>query len=94
MNWNFQVSFISTAIIIVCLVWFYRKREVNEAYLGLKLVGYYLLGTFNLHINMVIPIGIVICLVFFHPPINARIKRLSALLGLLMMIVGYVFPMV
>lgn len=89
MNWNFNVSIISTIVVIFVLMLFYRNREEDEGYLGLKLVGYYILGTFNLKIGILIPIGFIIWLLLFHPKTNQTIKRYSAIFGLLMMLIGY-----
>jgi hypothetical protein len=93
MNWNFHISFITTIIVVLILILIYRNREKDEGNLGFKLIGYYLLGTFNLNFNIVIPIGIIIWLLFFHPTTNQKAKRYSAIFGLLMMIVGHLVPL-
>jgi hypothetical protein len=64
MNFNIHFSLIPTIIVVVVLVLIYQKRSSNEDYLGLKLLGYYLLGGFNINL---IPVGFVIFLVLFHP---------------------------
>jgi hypothetical protein len=57
------------------LMLIYRIREVNETYLGMKLLGYYYLGAFNLNIHMLIPLGIIIYLLLFRPKTNAKVKN-------------------
>lgn len=89
MNWNFNVSIISTIVVIFVLMLLYRNREEDEGYLGLKLVGYYILGTFNLNVGILIPIGFIIWLLLFYPKMNRTIKRYSAIFGLLMMLIGH-----
>lgn len=92
---NFQLSIISTIIIVLVLIMIYRNRAEDEQYLGLKLVGYYLLGTFNFNFNgIVIPLGIVVYLLAFHPKINTKAKRFAALLGFIMMVIGHLFRMI
>jgi hypothetical protein len=89
---NFHVSIISSVIAIVLLIVIYINREVEEAYLGIKLFGYYYIGAFNLNINILIPLGIIICLFLFHPKINAKVKMYSAISGYTFMILSYLFP--
>lgn len=89
MNWNFNVAIIPIIVIIFVLILFYKNREEDEEYLGLKLVGYYFLGTFNLNAGVVIPIGFIIWLLLFYPKTNRTIKRFSAIFGLLMMLIGH-----
>jgi hypothetical protein len=89
---NFHVSFIPTVIAIILLIVIYRNREVEETYLGIKLIGYYYVGAFNLNINILIPLGIFICLFLLSPKINAKVKMYSALCGYTMMIISYLFP--
>jgi hypothetical protein len=93
MNLNFHVSTISILIAVILLILSYRIREVNETYLGMKLLGYYYLGALNLNINILIPFGIIICLLVFRPKTNSKIKMYSALCGFTFMIFSYLFPL-
>lgn len=71
----------------------YRHRDKDEDFLGLKLMGYYFLGAFRFNLNeFAIPLGFLIYLVAFYPKTNVQIKRNSALLGLLILIVGVAVP--
>lgn len=89
---NFNVSIFSTFIMILLLIFIYTKRELDEGYLGWKIFGYYYLGAFNLNFNLLIPLGIIICLLLFRPRTNTKIKMFSALCGFTFMIFSYVFP--
>ena len=52
---------------ILYLIYLYNKKEEIENYLGLKLIGFYLLGAFTFNFKFesftaIIPIGIIIYL--------------------------------
>ncbi|QNK57531.1 hypothetical protein [Paenibacillus sp. PAMC21692] len=75
-------------VLVIGIVILYNNREQEEELLALKLVGYYLLGTFFFSINgLVLPIGFVISL-FMRPSQNRGVKRGSAIFGLVLMIIG------
>jgi hypothetical protein len=79
------------AILFGLLIFLYNKREVNENYLFLKLIGYFLLGSFRFNLNgFVIPLGFVIS-IFMKPMDNIKIKKTAAILGLINLIVGVLF---
>jgi hypothetical protein len=77
------------------LILIYKKREEDESKLGLKIVGYYLLGvcTFRLD-GIAIPLGFLIYLLFFRPTQNGTTKRAAAFLGLAIFILQLVIPAV
>jgi hypothetical protein len=89
MNFNMHFSLIPTIIVVIILILIYQKRSSNEDYLGLKLLGYYLLGGFNFNL---IPVGFVIFLVLFHPQYNKIAKRNAAICGLIFIILSQLFP--
>lgn len=93
MKFNVTVSLIATIVVVIGLYLLYQRRTGDERYLALKLVGYYLLGScmINVH-NVPVPFGIGICLAFFHPKANAAAKRYAAFFGLLVVILGHLFP--
>lgn len=81
-------------IIIFLLLWaagiylLFRSRKEEEEHLVLKLIGYYLLGTFTFSFNgIVLPVGFVISL-FLNPRQNRSVKRVSAIFGLVIMLLG------
>ncbi|PWW28775.1 hypothetical protein DFO73_10510 [Cytobacillus oceanisediminis] len=80
--------------IIILLLWaaglyiLFRSRDEEEDLLFLKLIGYYILGSFTFNLNgLVLPVGFVISL-FLKPKLNKNVKRGSAIFGLIMMILG------
>lgn len=82
-----------TIFIIISLIYIYKKREDEEKYLALKVVGYYLLGSFNFNINsLAIPLGMAIYLIFFRPTINKNVKKLAATFGFIIFCMGVVVP--
>lgn len=79
------------AVAVIGIVLLYKNRSQNEELLALKLVGYYLLGTFFLSLNgLILPIGFVISL-FLRPRTNKSVKRGAAVLGLVLMLIGQIF---
>lgn len=80
--------FIVAVIVTIGIVLFYLKREEDEELLGLKLVGYYILGIFYFNLSgLVIPLGFIISL-FLKPSQNKGVKRGATIFGLVMMIIG------
>lgn len=89
MNWNFSVSLLPMILVIILLTLIYKKREEDENYLVLKLIGYFFLGTFNFNLNgIIIPIGIIIYFAFMRPAMNPLAKRYAAVFGVIMMVIG------
>lgn len=77
------------------LIYLHSKKEEPEEYLGMKLVGFYLLGAFTFNFNfgsfpLVIPIGFIIYFAFmrYKERANPTIKKKSAVLGLIILGVG------
>jgi hypothetical protein len=55
-----------------------------ETYFPLKIMGYFILGSFAFHLNhLSLPLGFVVYLLLFHPKLNPLIKRKAAFLGFL-----------
>jgi hypothetical protein len=89
MNFNLHFSLIPTVIVVIVLILIYQKKTSDEEYLGLKLLGYYLLGGFNFNL---IPIGFIIYLILFHPQNNKIAKRNAAIFGLIFIVLTKLFP--
>jgi hypothetical protein len=84
-----------TAVLILGIIIIYRKSDSCENLLFLKLLGYYLLGSFRFNLNkLAIPLGFILYLIFFKPKLNEKNKRSAALLGLLFFILGVAIPLV
>ena len=89
------VQIVFTVVLILGLVYLYKRSDRTEDLLFLKLLGYYLLGSFRFNFNKIaIPFGFLIYLLFLHPNQNARSKRQAAGLGLVFLIVGLAQPTV
>jgi hypothetical protein len=93
MDFYINVSF--TVILTLGLVIIYKKREFSENLLFVKLLCYYLLGSFRFNLNkLAVPLGFILYLVLFHPKLNTRTKRCAALFGLLLYIIGVSLPLI
>ncbi|KIL38489.1 hypothetical protein SD70_25950 [Gordoniibacillus kamchatkensis] len=93
MNFNIKLSIIATIVVIAGLVLLYQRRDEEERHLAWKLLGCYVLGSFVFNVmNVPVPLGIGVYLVFFRPRSNAAVKRYAAFFGLLVAIVGHLFP--
>jgi uncharacterized BrkB/YihY/UPF0761 family membrane protein len=79
-------------LLLALFVYFLNKnREVDEQGLPLKLIGYYTLGIFTLKINgLLIPLGFIISL-FMKPATNKKVKRISSVGGLIVMLIFHLF---
>lgn len=86
-----MIFLIGVLIVIAGLYLLHSNRNEDENSLGLKLFGYYILGSFTFIFNgLVIPLGFIITL-FMRPQQNRSIKRGAAVFGLVMMILGRLF---
>ena len=93
MNWTFQFALIPTIIVVFVLIFIYKNREEEEDNLGWKIVGYSLLGSFNITLEaFLLPIGIAVYFLFFRPESNKSTKTQAALFGFIMMLIGYFLP--
>lgn len=80
---------------ILYLIYLYNKKEEIENYLGLKLIGFYLLGAFTFNFNFesftaIILIGFIIYLAFMKNKerANCMIKKKASIMGLIILCVG------
>lgn len=94
-------SILTLAIAVCFLVMLYVKKEEYESYLGLKMLGYYFLGSFNFNLNMnwiVIAIPLGFCIYYFgmkkKEKLNSKSKNKAAILGVIMLYVGTVNGMI
>ncbi|RED29954.1 hypothetical protein DES34_105171 [Brevibacillus brevis] len=90
------MSILLTIILIVLLVFIYKKREETETKLGWKVVGYFWLGAFAFKVNEIpLPLGFLLFLLLFRPVANVKTKNRSAYLGLAFFLIMHViFPAV
>ncbi|WP_102261266.1 hypothetical protein [Mesobacillus jeotgali] len=89
-----MAAIIYNVILLVSFIFLLRKKEDTEAYFPLKIIGYFLLGSFAFNLNQVsIPLGFILYLLFFRPKLNAHAKRMAAVLGVFsFIIVHWIFP--
>ncbi len=84
------MSILLAIILIVLLVFIYKKREETESNLGWKIVGYFWLGAFAFKVNeMPLPLGFLLFLLIFRPMTNVKTKKRSAYLGLACFLILY-----
>ena len=81
-------------IIIAYLIYLYMKKGEVENYLGLKLIGFYLLGAFTFNFNssyLIIPVGFAIYLLFMKNKerSNSIIKKKACIMGLIIVCFGW-----
>lgn len=88
-------SILTLAIAVCFLVMIYVKKEDDESYLGLKMLGYYFLGSFNFNLKInwiVIAIPLGFCIYYFgmkkKEKLNSKSKSKAAILGVVMLYVG------
>lgn len=94
-NENSILSIGLLIFVIFFLVYLYTNKEETENYLGLKLVGIYLLGAFTFNFNLdsftlIIPVGFVIYLAFMKNKERANniIKKKASVLGVVILCLG------
>jgi hypothetical protein len=93
LDFNLDFSFIPTVILIACLIYLFVKRESEEPFIAWKIVGYYLLGSFQVNLDgLWIPIGIIIYFGFFRPTENIKTKFYAAIIGFVFMLLGKLIP--
>ncbi|MFC6228274.1 hypothetical protein ACFQI7_10685 [Paenibacillus allorhizosphaerae] len=90
--WLKYVLWIVSVLPFLLLIPLHNKREADEPVLGLKLVGYVILGAFTFRINQFgIPLGFFVYGMFFRPAVNAAVKRKAAYLGLLVFAIMFIY---
>ncbi|GAE36212.1 hypothetical protein [Halalkalibacter akibai] len=87
-------SIVYSIMLLGSFLFLYKKREDTEPYFQLKLIGYFILGSFALNFDQVsLPLGFVVYLLFLYPHLNEQVKRRAAVLGVLaFIIVQWIIP--
>ena len=80
-------------LVVFYLIHLYIKKEEAEKYLGLKLIGFYLLGAFTFNLDsfsLIIPVGFVLYLLFMKNKerANNMIKKKASIMGLIIVCLG------
>lgn len=88
---NAIITILGLILLTLFFIYLNQNRDADEQVLPLKLIGYYTLGIFNLKVNgLLIPLGFIISL-FMKPAANRKIKRISSVAGLLVMLLFHFF---
>ncbi|WP_340373214.1 hypothetical protein [Peribacillus sp. FSL E2-0218] len=83
-----MASIVYTAILISSIIFLARKNVDKETYFPLKILGYFILGSFTFNINQIsLPLGFIVYLIFFRPKLNVQGKRIAAVFGFLAFII-------
>ncbi|MFS0864848.1 hypothetical protein [Fredinandcohnia sp. 179-A 10B2 NHS] len=87
-------AIVYTVIFIGSFLYLVLKKEEAESFSALKIIGYFILGSFTFNINQIsLPLGFVVYLLFLRPTINVDVKRLAAIFGFLAFIlVHWILP--
>ncbi|QNO14262.1 hypothetical protein HYG86_05485 [Alkalicella caledoniensis] len=82
-------------LIIICgLVYIYNQCE-KEDNVVLKLIGYFLLGSFLFRFNGIpIPVGMIVFFILAEPTVNKEAKTRAAYLGVVILLIGIISPMI
>ncbi|MBP3951719.1 hypothetical protein [Bacillus suaedae] len=89
-----MASIVYTAILIVSFLFLLGKRNDEESFFSLRILGYFILGSFAFNFNQIsLPLGFIVYLLFFRPKLNVDVKRLASVIGFLAFIlVHWIFP--
>lgn len=88
------IPVLSTLLVIIGFIFIYRRHKTDdEEFLILKLIGYYLLGSFKFNFNsLALPAGFIVYVAFFKPQINKPVKKAITYLGLFVFFCGILIP--
>ncbi|GGM38407.1 hypothetical protein GCM10011351_25650 [Paraliobacillus quinghaiensis] len=89
-----MVSIVYTVILIVSFLFLVWKKDEAESYFPLKIIGYFILGSFAFNFNQItVPLGFIVYLLFFRPTLNVDVKRMASIFGVLAFIlVHWILP--
>lgn len=90
-NWIFPLLLIAGIIFIIV-----KMKDDEESYYALKVIGYYILGSFRFSFNTIhMPLGFIIFLLALRSPEkNQKGKRYAAVLGLISFALALIVPAV
>src|SRR4051794_26766781 len=89
-----MASITYTIILLGSFFYLVRKAEEPEPNFPLKIIGYFILGSFAFTFNLIsIPLGFIVYLLVFRPKLNVHIKRTASVFGFLtFIVVQWLFP--
>ncbi|WP_449536517.1 hypothetical protein [Ferdinandcohnia sp. Marseille-Q9671] len=83
-----MTSILYTVLLIGSCLFLMKKKVDTESSFTLKIIGYFIVGSFAFTFNQIaVPLGFIVYLLFFRPKLNVRVKRLAAIFGVLTFIV-------
>ncbi|CAM3900231.1 hypothetical protein [Mesobacillus thioparans] len=91
-----MVAGVYPILLLGSILFLARKKDDSEPYFLLKIIGYFMLGSFAFTVNdFSVPLGFLVYLLAFRPKLNLRAKRLAAYFGVIAFILTYwILPMV
>ncbi|MGD6834949.1 hypothetical protein ACQCT5_22865 [Sutcliffiella halmapala] len=89
-----MATIIYTVILITSFFLLVWKKNDEESYFLLKIIGYFILGSFAFNFNQFsLPLGFIVYLLFFRPTLNIDVKRMATVFGVLAFIlVHWILP--
>jgi len=89
-----MASNVYTVILIVSFLFLVKKKDEAESYFPLKIIGYFILGSFAFNFNHIsLPLGFIVYLLFFRPTLNVDVKRMASVFGVFTFIlVQWILP--
>ncbi|MDX8366439.1 hypothetical protein [Cytobacillus sp. IB215665] len=89
-----MVTNVYNVLLIVCSLYLVWKKDEVESYFPLKVVGYFILGSFAFSFNQItLPLGFILYILFFRPALNVEVKRMAAVFGVITFtIVHWILP--
>lgn len=89
-----MASIVYTVILLVSFLFLVWKKDDTESYFPLKIIGYFVLGSFAFNFNQIsLPLGFLAYLLFFRPKLNVHVKRIASVLGVLAFIlIHWILP--
>ncbi|MGE6378156.1 hypothetical protein [Peribacillus muralis] len=89
-----MATIVYTVILIVSFIFLMRKKDDKDNYFPLKIIGYFILGSFEFKLNQIsLPLGFIVYLIFFRPKLNIQVKRQAATFGFFaFIIVQWIIP--
>ncbi|MEH6957621.1 hypothetical protein [Neobacillus drentensis] len=89
-----MASIVYAVILIVSFLFLVLKKGEAESYFPIKIIGYFILGSFAFNFNQIpLPLGFIVYLLFFRPTLNVDVKRRASVFGVLAFIlVHWILP--
>ena len=89
-----MASIVYAVLLITSFLFLVRKVDEAESYFSLKVIGYFIVGSFAFNFNQIsLPFGFIMYLLFFRPTLNVHVKRMASVYGVLAFIlVHWILP--